>query len=86
MRYPLLPEYIDCLSADPTVIVKGHRLRLQLLLVCLFMQEAKQILNVDNLQDVEAIKKKYDHLFTVNDKSRGGSFYLQSKVCCYMTV
>jgi mitochondrial import inner membrane translocase subunit TIM16 len=28
----------------------------------------------------EEIQKNYDHLFSVNDKSKGGSFYLQSKV------
>lgn len=25
-------------------------------------------------------QKKYDHLFQVNEKSNGGSFYIQSKV------
>jgi hypothetical protein len=44
------------------------------------LQEAKQILNVDNISDMEAVTKKYEHLFAVNDKSKGGSFYLQSKV------
>ena len=29
---------------------------------------------------MEAIKKNYEHLFRVNDKKSGGSFYLQSKV------
>ncbi|EDO44407.1 predicted protein [Nematostella vectensis] len=43
------------------------------------LQEAKQILNVQNLEQ-EAIQKSYDHLFKVNDKAAGGSFYLQSKV------
>ena len=47
------------------------------------LQEAKQILNVDNISDVEAVTKKYEHLFAVNDKSKGGSFYLQSKVSIY---
>ncbi|XP_010139187.1 PREDICTED: mitochondrial import inner membrane translocase subunit TIM16, partial [Buceros rhinoceros silvestris] len=27
-----------------------------------------------------ALRQNYDHLFKVNDKSVGGSFYLQSKV------
>jgi len=44
------------------------------------MQEAKQILHVDNISDLEAVTKKYNHLFAVNDKAKGGSFYLQSKV------
>lgn len=39
-----------------------------------------QILNVNSNLDPEEIKKSYDHLFVVNDKSKGGSFYLQSKV------
>uniref|UniRef100_A0A8B9TYB5 Coronin n=1 Tax=Anas platyrhynchos TaxID=8839 RepID=A0A8B9TYB5_ANAPL len=43
------------------------------------LQEAQQILNVSNLNQ-EEIQKNYDHLFKVNDKSVGGSFYLQSKV------
>ena len=30
--------------------------------------------------DPEAIQKNYEHLFNMNDKSKGGSFYLQSKV------
>ena len=30
--------------------------------------------------DSEELQKKYDHLFTINDKAQGGSFYLQSKV------
>ncbi|XP_014278520.1 mitochondrial import inner membrane translocase subunit TIM16 [Halyomorpha halys] len=43
------------------------------------LEEAQQILNVDKL-DPERVKERYDHLFKVNDKIRGGSFYLQSKV------
>ncbi|XP_078682831.1 mitochondrial import inner membrane translocase subunit TIM16-like [Branchiostoma floridae x Branchiostoma belcheri] len=43
------------------------------------VQEAKQILNVDKL-DKELVEKNYAHLFDVNDKKKGGSFYLQSKV------
>lgn len=30
--------------------------------------------------DVKHIQERYDHLFNVNDKAKGGSFYLQSKV------
>lgn len=39
-----------------------------------------QILNVDKNSPKEEIEKKYTHLFEVNDKSKGGSLYLQSKV------
>ncbi|XP_042294445.1 mitochondrial import inner membrane translocase subunit TIM16 isoform X1 [Sceloporus undulatus] len=42
------------------------------------LQEAQQILNVSKLNP-EEIQKNYEHLFKVNDKSVGGSFYLQSK-------
>ena len=50
------------------------------------MQEAKQILHVDSITDVEAVAKKYEHLFTVNDKAKGGSFYIQSKVAMMMIL
>ncbi|KAK2829221.1 hypothetical protein Q7C36_017211 [Tachysurus vachellii] len=43
------------------------------------LQEAQQILNVATLNP-EEIQKNYEHLFKVNDKTVGGSFYLQSKV------
>ncbi|KAE8579100.1 hypothetical protein XENTR_v10023907 [Xenopus tropicalis] len=43
------------------------------------LQEAQQILNVSKLTP-EEIQKNYEHLFKVNDKEVGGSFYLQSKV------
>ncbi|KAM6904963.1 mitochondrial import inner membrane translocase subunit TIM16-like isoform 2-T2 [Xenentodon cancila] len=43
------------------------------------LQEAQQILNISTLTP-EDIQKSYEHLFKVNDKSVGGSFYLQSKV------
>ncbi|KAL5012279.1 hypothetical protein ScPMuIL_010830 [Solemya velum] len=44
------------------------------------IQEAKQILNVQDPSDEEAIEKNFQHLFSVNEKNKGGSFYLQSKV------
>ncbi|XP_067619999.1 mitochondrial import inner membrane translocase subunit Tim16 [Eurosta solidaginis] len=44
------------------------------------IEEAKQILNIDDLEDLERIVKNYEHLFAANDKTKGGSFYLQSKV------
>jgi hypothetical protein len=45
------------------------------------IEEAKQILGVEVL-DKELIDKKYEHLFHVNEKAQGGSFYIQSKVSC----
>lgn len=45
------------------------------------VEEAKMILNVEKL-DPEAVQKNYEHLFKVNEKATGGSFYLQSKVTC----
>ncbi|XP_016952217.1 mitochondrial import inner membrane translocase subunit Tim16 [Drosophila biarmipes] len=44
------------------------------------LEEAKQILNIDDPKNVEAILKNYEHLFQVNERSKGGSFYIQSKV------
>eukprot|EP00731_Ephydatia_muelleri_P030744 Em0022g258a len=44
------------------------------------LEEAKQILNIRELNDLEVVAKNYEHLFKSNDKSVGGSFYLQSKV------
>lgn len=44
------------------------------------LDEAQQILNLNDLKNEEEVKKNYEHLFNVNDKSKGGSFYLQSKV------
>jgi len=64
------------------------------------LQEAQQILNLKDIDDLDAIRKvkqslkcsheqfyifilflqNYEHLFKVNDKASGGSFYLQSKV------
>lgn len=43
------------------------------------LDEAMKILNVDELNP-EQIDKNYKHLFEVNDRKNGGSFYLQSKV------
>lgn len=43
------------------------------------IEEAKQILNIEKI-GLEEIEKSYKHLFEVNDKAKGGSFYLQSKV------
>ena len=46
------------------------------------IEEAKQILNVDELNE-ETLKKNFEYLFSINDKAKGGSFYLQSKVSTY---
>ncbi|CDW59309.1 mitochondrial import inner membrane translocase [Trichuris trichiura] len=46
----------------------------------IYLQEAIQILNVSPNLEREEIKKRYDHLFAVNDKAKGGSLYIQSKV------
>lgn len=43
------------------------------------LEEARDILDVKNL-DPEEVKKRYEFLFNVNDASKGGSFYIQSKV------
>lgn len=50
----------------------------------LLLQEAQQILNIEThqLNNRELIEKHYAHLFEVNEKAKGGSFYLQSKVSC----
>ncbi|XP_057603783.1 mitochondrial import inner membrane translocase subunit TIM16 [Hippopotamus amphibius kiboko] len=57
----------------------GHQSAAASNLSGLSLQEAQQILNVSRLSP-EEIQKNYEHLFKVNDKSVGGSFYLQSKV------
>ena len=48
------------------------------------LEEARDILNVTDQDifgpDKEKLFKNYEHLFEVNDKAKGGSFYLQSKV------
>jgi len=50
------------------------------------LEEAKQILNLTDEDFLGSktvdgkLQKNYDHLFSVNDRSKDGSFYLQSKV------
>ena len=44
------------------------------------LEEAKNILNIEDLKDKDKILSNYEHLFSVNDKAKGGSFYIQSKV------
>lgn len=45
----------------------------------LSLEEAQQILNVKDL-DKKQIEEHFERLFKANDKERGGSFYLQSKI------
>ncbi|XP_020284615.1 mitochondrial import inner membrane translocase subunit Tim16 [Pseudomyrmex gracilis] len=44
------------------------------------LDEALRILNVDRSDQTDLIEKNYKHLLEVNDRSKGGSFYLQSKI------
>ena len=44
------------------------------------LEEALKILNVEKPTDVEQIQKHYKYLMEANDRSKGGSFYIQSKV------
>lgn len=47
-----------------------------------------QILNVETSKasdlKPELVEKNFEHLFQVNDKAKGGSFYLQSKVSLFV--
>ncbi|XP_076631839.1 mitochondrial import inner membrane translocase subunit Tim16 [Colletes latitarsis] len=44
------------------------------------LDEALHILNVERLDQTEAIERNYKYLMEVNDRSKGGSFYIQSKI------
>ncbi|KAJ1372158.1 hypothetical protein KIN20_034237 [Parelaphostrongylus tenuis] len=44
------------------------------------LEESLQILNIKPPIDKEAVEKNFQHLFSINDKAKGGSFYLQSKI------
>jgi len=60
---------------------KGNEAAAQTTYLGMNIEEAKEILNISNLEDQEKIVKNYEHLMKVNDKKEsGGSFYLQSKV------
>lgn len=54
------------------------------LAICLYLkvQESENVLCVKERRKLTLFffLQSYDHLFKVNDKSVGGSFYLQSKV------
>lgn len=45
----------------------------------LSLDEAMKILNVDKLSRKD-VERNFNILFTLNDKSNGGSFYVQSKI------
>lgn len=47
------------------------------------LDESCKILNIENEADManpEKIEERFKYLFDVNDKEKGGSFYLQSKI------
>lgn len=44
------------------------------------LDEAMKILNIEKLNKVEDIQRNFEYLMKVNDRSKGGSFYLQSKI------
>ena len=46
----------------------------------LTLDEALRILNVERPDQTEQIDRNYKYLMEANDRSKGGSFYLQSKV------
>ncbi|KAG5317493.1 TIM16 translocase, partial [Pseudoatta argentina] len=46
----------------------------------LTLEEALRILNVERPDQTELVEQNYKYLMEANDKSKGGSFYLQSKI------
>ncbi|XP_076677885.1 mitochondrial import inner membrane translocase subunit Tim16 [Andrena cerasifolii] len=44
------------------------------------LDEALRILNVERLEDPEVIERNYKYLIEANDRLKGGSFYIQSKI------
>ncbi|KYM98422.1 PREDICTED: mitochondrial import inner membrane translocase subunit Tim16 [Cyphomyrmex costatus] len=46
----------------------------------LTLEEALRILNVGHPDQTELVDRNYKYLMEANDKSKGGSFYLQSKI------
>ncbi|XP_015116240.1 mitochondrial import inner membrane translocase subunit Tim16 [Diachasma alloeum] len=46
----------------------------------LSLEEALKILNVERPDQKELIEKNYKYLMEANDRVKGGSFYLQSKI------
>ncbi|XP_029675628.1 mitochondrial import inner membrane translocase subunit TIM16 isoform X2 [Formica exsecta] len=46
----------------------------------LSLDEALRILNAERLDQTELIERNYKYLMEANDRTKGGSFYLQSKI------
>ncbi|KYQ46212.1 Mitochondrial import inner membrane translocase subunit Tim16 [Trachymyrmex zeteki] len=46
----------------------------------LTLEEALRILNVERPDQTELVERNYKYLVEANDKLKGGSFYLQSKI------
>lgn len=46
------------------------------------LDESSKILNLEDEKnpDIKKINEKFQYLFDINDKDKGGSFYLQSKI------
>lgn len=46
------------------------------------LDESCKILNIEESSniDLDKVQQRYQYLFDVNDQSKGGSFYLQSKI------
>lgn len=44
------------------------------------LEEALRILNAERPNQKELIEKNFKYLFEANDRAKGGSFYLQSKI------
>lgn len=46
------------------------------------LDESSKILNIEGEQDmnIDKINQRFKYLFEINDKAKGGSFYLQSKI------
>ncbi|KAG7200488.1 hypothetical protein KM043_001054 [Ampulex compressa] len=44
------------------------------------LDEAMRILNVDKPDQVEEVERNFKYLMEANEKAKGGSFYIQSKV------
>eukprot|EP00056_Hartaetosiga_gracilis_P022147 m.28473 g.28473 ORF g.28473 m.28473 type:complete len:131 (-) comp9476_c0_seq1:100-492(-) len=44
------------------------------------LEEAHRVLNVKEESTAQQIVDSFNHLFKTNEKAKGGSFYLQSKV------
>ncbi|CCH61043.1 hypothetical protein TBLA_0D05510 [Henningerozyma blattae CBS 6284] len=47
------------------------------------LDESCKILNIENNMKnltIDKINQRFDYLFNINDKAKGGSFYLQSKI------